>query len=488
MPEANVMGSVATLPCGWFALDDGGRILAANPALGRMLGIDEATLVGRPADDLFTVESRVLYRSHVFPMLKLGRDVAEVMLTLRGSAGAVDVLIYGRREPRETGAVIEFVAARLHERKRLEDQLLNARRAAEQVPGIVFQCQRKPDGAITFPYMTEAVRRLYGLAPVQLRENGERLFESIAADHRPAMLAAMAQSAATLAPWRAEYRVDHPPGAGRWHEINAAPRRQPDGSTLWHGFIADVTERRELEASVRRQLAAESASRAKSEFLARVSHELRTPLNGILGFAQLLLIEPDDALTKAQRRKIGHIDAAGRHLLLLINDMLDVTRIDAGQLGVEIARVDVLTLVTECVQLVGPMAAKSETLVSLDAPRPWHVLADASRLRQALLNLLSNAIKYGQGGEVTVVVDGDADRVAIAVRDRGPGLTPAQVACLFQPFNRLGAERGPIEGTGLGLMITRGLIELMGGEVGVTSCVGEGSVFTLRLPQAPDPA
>ncbi|WP_085315956.1 PAS domain-containing sensor histidine kinase [Derxia lacustris] len=483
-PDAVALGDTSRLPCGWFAIDDAGTILAVNPALVRLLGIAAGDLVGRSAESLFTLESRVLYTAHALPLLKLRGELAEVTLSLHGTAGPVDALVYARREPRGDAAVSEFVVARLHERKRLEDQLLTARRAAEQVPGIVFQCQRKPDGSLGFPYLTEAVRGMYGLAPVQLRAGGERLFERIVPGQRDAVLAAMARSAEALLPWRAEYQVEHPAGVLRWHEINAAPRRQPDGGMLWHGFIADATERRALDASLRAQQVAESASRAKSDFLARVSHELRTPLNGILGFAQLLLIE-DDALRPAQRRKVGHIAQAGHHLLLLINDMLDITRIEAGKVEVSIAPVDVFDVVQECVQLATPLAGKACVELSIDAPCGCRVLADGNRLRQALLNLVSNGIKYGaSGGAVCVAVLAEPERVRIEVRDKGPGIAPEQLGALFEPFNRLGAERGPVEGTGLGLVITRGLVELMGGAIEVSSVVGSGSTFALLLPRA----
>ncbi|WP_051378555.1 PAS domain-containing sensor histidine kinase [Derxia gummosa] len=483
MIDSRALGSTAHLPCGWFAIDGAGCVIAANAALARMLGCDEAALLGRPIESLFTLESRVLYLSHAVPMLKLRGELSEVMLTLAGEHGPVDALVYARREQRDGGeAASEFVIARLHERKRLEDQLLTARRAAEQVPGIVFQCLRRADGGLAFPYMTEVVRVMYGLAPVQLRADGRRLFDAIEPAHRAAVLAAMAASAETLQPWRAEYRVEHPVGVQRWHEVNATPRRQPDGSVIWHGFIADVTERRALADASQARQAAETASRAKSDFLARVSHELRTPLNGILGFAQLLLVG-SDALTVTQRRHLGHIEQAGRHLLLLINDMLDITRIEAGKVTMQIEPVEALDALADCHQLVAPLASKAEVELQLDTPCSCVVLADRNRLRQALLNLASNAVKYGAGGGVvTLALRPDGGSARLEVIDRGPGLTPEQIGALFQPFNRLGAERGPVEGTGLGLVITRGLVELMGGRLEVASQPGAGCTFAIVLP------
>ncbi|MBX3636729.1 MAG: PAS domain S-box protein [Rubrivivax sp.] len=291
-------------------------------------------------------------------------------------------------------------------------------------------------------------------------------------------------------------------------EVTAAPYADERGLST-QVVVRDISERRqaeralkqlndELEQRVEERTAAlrlardeaEAANRAKSEFLSRMSHELRTPLNAILGFGQLLELESArDARTAGRVREIL---AAGRHLLTLINEVLDLARIEAGQMEVSLEPVPLGPLLADCGTLVQPLAAARG--VSLELPDPAGVAAaavraDRTRLKQVLLNLLGNAVKYnreGGGVRVTLHEDGDGWRVAIA--DDGPGLDAAQQARLFRPFERLDAAAAGIEGTGIGLAISRRLVELMHGSIGVASAPGQGSVFWIRLPRARDAA
>ena len=230
---------------------------------------------------------------------------------------------------------------------------------------------------------------------------------------------------------------------------------------------------------------ADRANRAKSEFLSLMSHDLRTPLNAILGFAQLLETE---TLTPAQREHVSHILSGGRHLLSLVSDVLDIARIESGQLGLAVAPVAVQPLAREAAELVGPMAAARNITVRFDeaALDDVAVMADAQRLSQILLNLLSNAVKYNrEGGDVFVTgqrVGGR--RYRVAVRDTGPGIQSDRLGRLFQPFERLGAEQTSIEGTGLGLALSRALASVMHGTMGMASREGEGSTFWVELPLA----
>ena len=276
-----------------------------------------------------------------------------------------------------------------------------------------------------------------------------------------------------------------------WHEFNASPRLLANGITLWHGHVADVTQRRVMEQALADREAARQASLAKSEFLARVSHELRTPLNGILGFAHLLLSQEADNLRADQRRRLAILQTAGQGLLHLINDVLDITSIEMGQLSLHPTALPLAPALDAAMAVVEPQAHAAGVRLAR-APMAGLVLqADARRLQQVLVNLLSNAIKYNRpGGRVDVRAHAEAPAepgVALAcieVADTGSGLTDAQQAQLFQPFNRLGAERGTAEGTGLGLVISRQLVQLMHGSIGVQSTPGLGSCFLVRLPLA----
>jgi signal transduction histidine kinase/ActR/RegA family two-component response regulator len=233
---------------------------------------------------------------------------------------------------------------------------------------------------------------------------------------------------------------------------------------------------------------ADHANQAKSEFLSRMSHELRTPLNAILGFAQLL--QMDDGLSGRQSESVEHILRAGRHLLGLINEVLEISRIEAGRLQLSLEPVPVRETLAQAMQLVQPAAKAAEVSLQADPmEEQLHVLADRQRLQQVFLNLLSNAIKYNRpSGTVHVTCERrDDGRLRIAVRDTGVGITPDKLARLFTPFDRLGAEASGVEGTGLGLALSKSLIEAMGGTVHVESTPGTGSTFSAELAVVPGP-
>ena len=233
---------------------------------------------------------------------------------------------------------------------------------------------------------------------------------------------------------------------------------------------------------------AEQANHAKSEFLSRMSHELRTPLNAILGFAQLLEI---DVLRRDQRECVEQILKGGRHLLNLINEVLDIARIEAGRMTLSTEPILIEEALESAVALVEPLASQRNVAIRLQ-PSPQvkrYVLADRQRLQQIFLNLLSNAIKYNhEGGSVALVCkNGNTNRLRLEVRDTGAGIPPEKMKLIFSPFERLGAEQSGIEGSGIGLALSRRLVEAMAGQIGVESEIGRGSTFWLELPTAEGP-
>jgi signal transduction histidine kinase/ActR/RegA family two-component response regulator len=244
-----------------------------------------------------------------------------------------------------------------------------------------------------------------------------------------------------------------------------------------------------MEETRRQRAAAETANRAKSEFMSRMSHELRTPLNAVLGFAQLMEMDQADPLPAAQSARVEQIQQAGWHLLDMIDDVLDISRIDTGTMRLQTEPLRIRDELTTTVKLMQGDAARQgvELILPNDIPSEWGVTADATRLRQILSNLLSNAIKFNRrGGQVRLRVsrteDADSPTLHIAVEDTGIGMSAEQMSQLFQPFNRLGREQSAIGGTGIGLVVGRHLALLMGGQMDVQSVEGEGSVFTLSLP------
>lgn len=247
----------------------------------------------------------------------------------------------------------------------------------------------------------------------------------------------------------------------------------------------DITERQRAEEALREaKKTADRANRAKSEFLSRMSHELRTPLNAILGFSQL--IERQNP-TEIQRERLTHITNAGRHLLSLINEVLDISRIEAGRMHLSLEPVCLAEVLAETLDLIRPLAAERE--IEINAPdkidKNWFVAADRQRFKQVLLNLLSNAVKYTPvQGRVAISADLlSEEKMRVVVSDNGPGVSPENLSRLFTPFDRLDAEQTGVQGTGLGLAVSRRLMEAMRGRIGVESDLGRGSTFWLELPR-----
>ncbi|ARN18996.1 ATP-binding protein [Piscinibacter gummiphilus] len=276
-------------------------------------------------------------------------------------------------------------------------------------------------------------------------------------------------------------------GRARRVLVNAEPLEYLEQACLLI-LVLDITELQEAEEARRAQAEAEAANRAKTQFLSHMSHELRTPLNAILGFSTILREEAAERLTPDQRVQLDHVRHAGWHLLTLIDDVLDLARIESGTIKVDARALLLPSLLDEVLDMARPLAAQLG--VTLDAahhtPPATAVRADATRLRQVLLNVLSNAIKYNRpdgGVRVRVLPTEDGD-VAIEVADSGIGMTPQQLARLFEPFNRLGRERSTVEGTGIGLALSRQLMALMGGSITVDSQVEVGTQVRVHIPRA----
>ncbi|HTT86882.1 MAG TPA: ATP-binding protein, partial [Acidimicrobiales bacterium] len=325
------------------------------------------------------------------------------------------------------------------------------------------------------------------------------------------------------------FRVRH--ADGRWIVLDTRAQAITGDDGQVAGIVVvsrDVTDDLEIERQMRAAVeVAEQASRAKSDFLSRMSHELRTPLNSVLGFSQLLEM---DELAGSQGEAVGHIMRAGRHLLNLIDEVLDIARIESGNLELLIEPVGVGDVLRDAVDLVGPLAELRDITITadVDGGEHFHVLVDRKRLLQVLLNLLSNAVKYNStGGQVDIAVgvvmastgtyddagsDAGSDAttgadqagavrggppviganvhggmVRITVTDTGQGIGPEDIERVFEPFDRLGAERSGVEGTGVGLTLSKHLVESMGGAIGVHSHVGDGTTFTVDLPSAVAP-
>ena len=320
--------------------------------------------------------------------------------------------------------------------------------------------------------------------------SGESVLERVHPDDREPLLAMrrdLMRGAATRAVTTLQLRVDGGPQPGFTPvRVIASALRDDSGQVLRVvAVVEDVADQLRLQASEQARLRAESANRAKNEFLSRMSHELRTPLNAMIGFAQLLGLDREPALVAHQQEWVRQIQRAGWHLLELINETLDLSRIESGSLSLAPQPLDLRALAEAACALVASAAGQRRIRLELSsAPGVPAAVGDATRVRQVFTNLLTNAVKYNRpDGTVQVHIDRTADgAVSVSVRDTGLGMDRAQLGRLFQPYDRLGREGSGIEGTGIGLVISQRLLELMGGSLHVDSQVGVGSTFTFTLP------
>ena len=362
-------------------------------------------------------------------------------------------------------------------------------RAPANSPGMVYQVRLGADGQISVPYVADGCREMLTLEPGEIYADPLVVIGRLHEEDRGKFLPTALASARSLAPFHWTGRYQTREGEMRWLRAEARVERRRDGSVTWDGVMLDVSElQRAQEALLAAKEEAERANRAKSEFLSRISHELRTPLNAILGFSQFLQRQ---TASGTQEDCLDHITKAGHHLLGLINEVLDISRVEAGHAGLARVPVAIGPAVNEAFALVRPAAAERGISLGLESPGPadgQRVLADPQRFKQILFNLLSNAVKYNvNGGKVRVSCAAAADEsgaLEIAVADTGPGIPADKLKRLFVAFDRLGAEQTSVPGAGLGLVLVRCLVEALDGSVAVDSTLGQGTVFRIRLPGA----
>jgi len=381
------------------------------------------------------------------------------------------------------------------------DHLDHARQARESLEHFQLLFQKSPVATVIVDQrdnriveVNDTLCERYGLTREQMRGHTMRELNVGVIDEDRARLIELRERYGKFSGEACRVRVAD--GSIR-HSLITADALRYQGRDCYIYLGLDITERHNAEMARRDALAAELANRSKTEFLSRMSHELRTPLNAVLGFSELLLSDERARLGARQKMQVGHIHKAGTHLLQLINDVLDIARIESGSMHVTHEPVAVGDLLGEVVRMSEPLALKHGIALRylLQHGASFGVLGDPIRLRQVLLNLISNGIKYNRpGGSVRIELiredAGEDEQVHIDVIDSGIGMTREQLDHLYEPFNRLGRERGGIEGSGIGLAITLQLVKLMGGSMAVTSEAGEGTQVrvSLRGAQLPPPA
>jgi PAS domain S-box-containing protein len=473
-------------------LDPQGRVTAWNPGAERIEGYSATEIIGRHFSVFYLPEA--VEAGHPQRELEAALATGQYQeegerVRQDGTRFWADVTLTPIHD--DAGELRGFakVARDITERRRVQGELRGSeerfRVLAENSTDVITRAS--PDW--TLLYVSPASRGLYGYEPHEL------IGRSGLADVHPEEQVAVRDELGAGEDGREdhslEYRVRRKDGSYVWVETKTHALRDPRTGAVveYQSSSRDISARRRAEATAHSaQAQAEQASTAKSEFLSRMSHELRTPLHAILGFGELLARED---LRPAQREKLVQLITSGRHLLDLIDEVLDLSRIERGELRLSLEPVHVGTLINETLGMVLPLAAAASVVIvpPRDEDLDIHVLADRQRLKQVLLNLFSNAVKYNrEDGAVTLRCTAPgAPRVRIAVVDTGIGIALDNLPRVFEPFDRLGAEATDVEGTGLGLALSKRLMEAMGGQISVVSAVGQGTAFTLELPvvQAP---
>lgn len=378
------------------------------------------------------------------------------------------------------------ITAEVEERERADALALNMELISDSV-GVGLWTLDLASGAVEW---NAQMYRLYGLAVDAPAPQAANWMEDLAHPEDRARVARERRRShdAGEIDFETDFRIRQADGSWRWVACRSR-RAMRNGRPTLFGIHLDIHKAKLAEQALRDKAAAEQASKAKSEFLAHMSHELRTPLNAVIGFSQLLAHDGVDALSTTQRERAQRIEAAGNHLLALIDDVLDLASIEAGSLPIAVETVPLDSLLRDVVEWMDPLARKAGVKLHAEPTGPAGVRADIRRLRQVLTNLVSNAIKYNRrDGWVRLraarhrreTVDG----WELIVTDNGPGLTPEQQRSLYEPFNRLGAERSGVAGTGIGLTIARRLAERMGGALEVRSDSDAGCEFRVWMPDA----
>jgi PAS domain S-box-containing protein len=501
-----------------IATDASARVTLLNPLAEKLTGWTQAQATGHPVDEIFPIINKETRQPATIPVMETlahgtiqGLANHTVLIARDGSeCDIADSCAPIRdRDGQVIGAVLVFrdVTGEYATQQALRD-------SAAQIQAIL---NTVVDGIITLHARGSIVETVNPAA--------ERMF-----DHTAAEL--IGQNFSTLIPEldRDQHNGHNNNGSLEYYSASAEARasglgrevvgQRKDGSTfplemavseMWlggqryfTGILRDITARKQVEAERARldqilldkntelesaKFVAERANLAKSDFLSSMSHELRTPLSAILGFAQVME-SGSPPPTPSQKRSIDQILKAGWYLLELINEILDLAAIESGKLSLSLEPVALAEVVHECRTMIEPQAQiRGISMAFTQFEIPYFVSADRTRMKQALINLLSNAIKYNTlGGSVVVdCIASTPGRIRIRVEDTGEGLTQEQLAQLFQPFNRLGQEASTEEGTGIGLVVTKRLVELMGGVIGVESTVGKGSVFWIELNLTAEP-
>lgn len=486
---------IEAMPGIFYLYNEQGRFLRWNRNFEVVSGYSAEEIARMHPLDFFAGQEKKLLEEKIAEVFRAGGSSVEASFITQSGA-VIPCFFTGKRIPFEGQPCLVGVGVDITERKRAEEALLKSEeRYRSTLDNILEGCQLL-DSDWRYLYLNDAAAKQNRRPNHELL--GKRMPEMWPGIEATGVFAMLKRCQEERLPLHDEVEFTFPDGHMSWFDVRSQP--VPEGIFI---LSIDISERKEAERALRelneglerkveertRDLAAararaEAADKIKSAFLATMSHELRTPLNSILGFTGILLKGLAGPLNPEQSKQLGMVQGSARHLLDLINDVLDISKIEAGQLEVRMAAFDLQASVERVVASVRPLAEKKGLALRLVAPEALGTFeSDRRRVEQILLNLLNNAIKFTDQGSVTLQVVRDGQEVRLQVTDTGIGMKPEDLAGLFRPFRQIDAGlQRQHEGTGLGLAICRRLTELLGGSIRVESVWGQGSVFTVSLP------
>jgi len=384
------------------------------------------------------------------------------------------------------GIIVETKGRHLT-REALEDARARLQSITDNAPGVIYRYERYSDGSHAIAFIGAQVKQMLGLDAQEVQADPDVFFNQIHPDDVSAVIEAISESSGNLGTFCEEYRIYTQTGELRWVQDSARPRRTKNGATVWDGFLVDISDRKETELELSRtNKALEDATKKKDEFLASMSHELRTPLNSILSMAEGMQEGIYNTLTEEQSGGLEIIKQSGLHLLELINEVLDLAKIESGNLELNYSHVSVKDACETALTMVAQQANRKNISISLDVPANLPTFrADCRRVKQILVNLLNNAIKFTpDNGLVAVQVLRMTDKaLRFSIKDSGIGISADQINEIFEPFYQVdSALNKKYSGTGLGLALVKRYVDMHNGKVFLISEIGKGSTFFVDLP------